>query len=82
MAADQQILLTPHAQHHPLMISQSQYDVLVRRTEDGWSACKTVEEFLAKLHYLKEGFIAGKLEEASFLEREQRLVIQWWKGSR
>ena len=34
-------------------------------------------EWLAKLHYLREGYRAGKLTEEQFDERESRLVQAW-----
>ena len=74
--------LTPHAIENPVEVSQEDYQRLVNKTENGWSQCQSREEMLAKLHYLREGFQQGKINEAAFLERELRLVLNWWnRGS-
>ncbi len=76
------IRVTPHALDHPIDLDTEAYEQLVRQTEGGWSQCSSTEEWLAKLHYLREGFRQGKIDEAGFREREQQLVIAWWnKGS-
>jgi len=50
--------------------------------ERGWSHCNSKEEFLAKLHYLRGGLTQGKINEIVFLEREKKLVINYWnRGS-
>lgn len=76
------INLTPHAIENLIEVSPEVYERLVKKTEHGWSQCQSREEMLAKLHYLREGFQQGKIDEAAFLEREQRLVLNWWnRGS-
>ena len=50
--------------------------------ERGWSHCNSKEEFLSKLHYLRRGLTQGKIAEIEFLEREKKLVINYWnRGS-
>ena len=73
------INLTPHALDHPIQISSEEYDALIHRTQQGWSMSTSRNECLAKLHYLREGVRAGKIDEAAFQEREKSLVLQWWK---
>ena len=76
------IRLTPHALGHPVDVSEDVYQDLVKRTESGWSQCQMTEEWLCKLHYLREGLRSGKIDESGFLEREKQLVLNWWnKGS-
>jgi len=62
---------------HPLEVSDADYAELVKRAEGGWSRCSDETEWLAKLHYLREGFEAGKLTAQQFEERETRLVQTW-----
>ena len=76
------ICLTPHALVNPLEVTQDDYDELVHMKERGWSHCNSKEEFLAKLHYLRGGLTQGKINEIEFLEREKKLVINYWnRGS-
>ncbi len=64
------------------LVSEDEYDQLVQKKEGGWSQCESSLEMLAKLHYLRLGFDAGKIQESDFLEREQMLVLNWWnRGS-
>jgi hypothetical protein len=53
----------------------------VKRAEHGWSHCADETEWLAKLHYLREGMRAGKLTGQQFEEREGRLVQAWLSRS-
>jgi len=71
------INLRPHSKAAPLWLEEAEYERLVRRTEGGWSTCADETEWLAKLHYLRAGRQAGKLDEAQFEERETRLVQAW-----
>ena len=61
----------------PFNVEEEQYDQLVRKTSGGWSNCETETEWLAKLHYLRQGQAAGKLETEQFTDREARLVTGW-----
>jgi hypothetical protein len=70
------INLRPHSAH-PLLVEDAEYERLVQRAERGWSRCADETEWLAKLHYLREGVRAGKLTETQFEERESRLVQAW-----
>ena len=72
------INLTPHALEHPIEISETDYDRLVKKTGGGWSHSESHLEFLSKLHYLREGFHAGKIKDKAFLEREEKLITSWW----
>jgi hypothetical protein len=69
--------LRPHSGKQPLLIEEEQYQRLVQRSAGGWSQCADETEWLAKLHYLREGLRAGKLTQAQFEERETRLVTGW-----
>ena len=73
------ISLTPHASHFPLEVEVEEYERLVRQKQDGWSVCRSQNEWLAKLHYLRQGRKEGKIDEAAFQEREKALVLNWWK---
>ena len=76
------ICLTPHALENPVEVSQEEYDKLVQMKEKGWSHCNSKEEFLAKLHYLRGGLTQGKINKIEFLEREKKLVFNYWnRGS-
>jgi hypothetical protein len=76
------ILLTPHALDNPLEVSPEEYEKLVHIKDKGWSHCNSKEEFLAKLHYLRAGLTEGKIDEDEFIEREKKLVINYWnRGS-
>ncbi len=76
------INLTPYAIQNPIEVSEEEYDQLVQKNEGGWSQSESFQEMLAKIHYLRLGFGAGKIQEADFLDREQKLVINWWnRGS-
>jgi hypothetical protein len=61
----------------PLVVDDVEYDQLVKRADGGWSRCADETEWLAKLHYLREGLSAGKLTAQQFEEREARLVQAW-----
>lgn len=69
--------LRPYSEAQPLEISDEEYRRLVQRKAGGWSQCADETEWLAKLHYLREGLRAGKLTQAEFEERETRLVVGW-----
>ena len=76
------ICLTPHALENPVEVTEEEYEKLVHMKERGWSYCNSKEEFLAKLHYLREGLSQGKIYEIEFFEREKKLVINYWnRGS-
>ena len=50
--------------------------------EKGWSHCDSKEEYLAKLHYLREGCAQAKISESDFHEREEKMVVGYWnRGS-
>ena len=67
----------PRSERGPLLVDEAEYERLARRASHGWSECADELEWLVKLHYLREGFKAGKLEQAAFEERELRLVEAW-----
>ena len=69
--------LRPLSEAEPLWVDEAAYEALVQRTEGGWSACADETEWLAKLHYLRAGLQAGKLDPVQFEERESRLVLGW-----
>ena len=71
--------LRPLSDNAPLEIETGEYDQLVARKEGGWSHCASETEWLAKLHYLRQGLKTGKVERAAFEERERRLVEDWLK---
>ncbi len=69
--------LRPHSTKQPLWVEEAEYQGLVRRNPGAWSQCADEAEWLAKLHYLREGLREGKLTAAQFEERETRLVLGW-----
>ena len=69
--------IRPHSRFRPLEIPDDEYDRLVQRKQGGWSNCADETEWLAKLHYLRTGFEAARLDRALFEERETRLVLGW-----
>ncbi|MGK5091612.1 hypothetical protein WDW89_06280 [Deltaproteobacteria bacterium TL4] len=73
------INLTPHAIDHPVQVTEEQYQELVQRTAKGWSVCDSPKECLAKLQYLREGFRTGKIDENAFRQKEETLVLNWWR---
>ncbi|MCH8077538.1 MAG: hypothetical protein IIC13_14925 [SAR324 cluster bacterium] len=73
------VKLRPLSDNDPLQIESGEYDLLIARREGGWSHCSSETEWLAKLHYLRQGLKTGKLERAAFEERERRLVEGWLK---
>jgi len=73
------ICITPNALDHPYELDEQNYLQLVQRKKQGWSHCDSSEEFMAKLHYLRGGFMEGKIKQSDFLERESRLIIDWWR---
>lgn len=71
------INLLPLSGENPFLIDEAEYERLVNNTEGGWSRCGDEREWLAKLHYLRSGYEAGRLEQGQFEERETRLVLEW-----
>lgn len=71
------INLRPISEAAPLWVEEDAYQELVSRREGGWSRCSDPTEWLAKLHYLRAGLQAGKLDPIQFEEREARLVQAW-----
>lgn len=71
------VLLRPLSTVEPLAIDDAEYQRLSLRRDDGWSHCADEREWLVKLHYLRSGYRAGKLERSDFLGREERLVTAW-----
>ncbi|MDH4248502.1 MAG: hypothetical protein OEW39_11890 [Deltaproteobacteria bacterium] len=69
--------IRPHSERGPLLVDEEDYEQLARRSAQGWSECADEREWLVKLHYLRAGFKAGKLDSATFEERELRLVQAW-----
>ena len=76
------ISLTPNAIDYPIEIESAKYEQLVRQKSQGWSVCHSQKEWLAKLHYLRQGKKEGKIKEAAFQERERALVLSWWRKLR
>ncbi|MBF0279276.1 MAG: hypothetical protein HQM13_15885 [SAR324 cluster bacterium] len=75
------ISLTPYASRFPVEVEPEEYEHLVRQNQNGWSACNSEKEWLAKLHYLRQGRKEGKIEEAAFKNRETALILNWWRKS-
>ena len=71
------INLRPHSARQPLLVEEAEYERLVRRAQGGWSQCADETEWLAKLHYVRQGLQDGKLTPSQFEEREARLVTAW-----
>jgi len=51
--------LRPHSEKQPLVIEDAEYRQLVQHKTGGWSQCADETEWLAKLHYLRDGRSAG-----------------------
>ena len=68
--------LRPHSETG-LILEEQEYQQRVQRKENGWSTCADETEWLAKLHYLRSGFLSGKLDRQAMIERETRLVESW-----
>ena len=66
------INITPNSIDYPIEISEEEFDCFVKKIEGGWSQCDSHEELMAKLHYLRLGFHADKIDEDAFLEREKK----------
>ena len=76
------IILTPFSRENPVKVSLEDYEKLVHMNEKGWSHCDSKEEYLAKLHYLREGCAQGKIAKSDFHEREEKMVVGYWnRGS-
>ena len=76
------ISLTPYSLENPVKVSIKKKKKLVHMNEKGWSHCDSKEEYLAKLHYLREGCVQGKITESDFHDREEKMVIGYWnRGS-
>ncbi len=73
------ISLTPNAINLPIEVPANDYEQLVQQKQYGWSVCQTTNEWLAKLHYLRQGRKEGKIDEETFREREKTLILNWWK---
>ncbi|MBF0286290.1 MAG: hypothetical protein HQM14_00615 [SAR324 cluster bacterium] len=73
------ISLTPNAVSLPIEISEDQYHQLVQQKQYGWSVCQSKNEWLAKLHYLRQGRNEGKIDEHTFREKEKNLILNWWR---
>lgn len=71
--------LRPMSQRNPLVLNDDEYTQLIQRKAGGWSQCADEREWLAKLHYLRTGFKAGKLDDAAYKSRENQLVANWLK---
>lgn len=71
--------LRPLSAKEPLWLDEEAYQQLVQRTQGGWSFCRDETEWLAKLHYLRQGLADGKMAPDQFKERESRLVTGWLK---
>jgi hypothetical protein len=71
------IELRPHSTEHPLCVDDGEYDRLVKRKARGWSQCEDETEWLAKLHYLRQGLRDEKVTPDTFAEREWQLVQAW-----
>lgn len=73
------ISLIPHATLAPIQITPEEYKQMVAQKQYGWTVCQSHTEWLAKLHYLREGHRAGKIQEAAFYEKETALILNWWR---
>lgn len=75
------IQVTPYANTYPIQIPQSEYDQFVQKKERGWSVCQSQQEFLCKLHYLRAGYLNGKIGDSAFREKEIKLILNWWNSN-
>ena len=63
----------------PLWIQPEEYQRLTQKKQGGWSHCDSQLEWLAKLHYLRQGFKEGRLQKDDFYKKEEDLVLAWWR---
>ena len=63
----------------PIWVSEETYESMKKKNRRGWSQCDTSIEWMVKLHYLRGGFKSGKISKAEFFQREQELVVRWWR---
>ncbi len=63
----------------PVWVTPQEYETLKNEKRQGWSHCKTQKEWMVKLHYLRQGYKSGKIDEAQFLKKEKALVLNWWQ---
>ena len=73
------INITHFSESHPIWVSEQKYEELIKKTKRGWSNCSDQEEWMVKLHYLRQGYKEGKIQKEDFFKRERDLVIMWWK---
>ena len=67
------------SEEFPIWVSPEEYEDLKNRKAKGWSNCETQKEWMVKLHYLRKGFKEGKISREIFFNRENDLVVNWWR---
>jgi hypothetical protein len=67
------------SEEFPIWVLPEEYEDLKNRKTGGWSNCETQTEWMVKLHYLRKGFKEGKISRDVFFNRENDLVVNWWR---
>lgn len=73
------INLTPYAVDNLIEIEQEEYQRLIQQKKFGWSVSLSHYECMSKLHYLREGWKSGKIDDQGFREKEKALALNWWR---
>jgi len=73
------INLTPHAGKFSIFVEEEEYKELIGKKNPGWSETESEREFLAKLHYLRQGMEKKKANPKLILEKEEALVVKYWQ---
>ncbi len=63
----------------PINVSPEEYEELKNKKNHGWSHCETQKEWMVKLHYLRKGYVDGKIPADQFFTKEKDLVLNWWQ---
>ena len=66
------------SKNNPIWISDEEFELFVKKNDQGWTNCATQIEWLSKLYYLRKGFKEGKMKKEDFFRKEKELVLKWW----
>ncbi|PCI27711.1 MAG: hypothetical protein COB67_07930 [SAR324 cluster bacterium] len=78
MSSHELINVANLSEEFPLWVTREQYEQLRRLNQGGWTHCQSPEEWMVKLHYLRKGYKAKKIDRATFFQKERELVLRWW----
>ena len=72
------INLTPLSEDNPRFILVGKYNRLKNLNHQGdWSECRSEEEWLVKLHFLRRCFKEERIDKQKFQDQEKALVTGW-----